>query len=184
MQNARCTHGEHFRATIYSVHFARETTVLTTQQEHELPLFPFSTGSGVTTWRAVTLHLGTPYTFVNYAIRQGRAWLSQTTIFWRHEDVLNFCRATNKDKKRKIIDVFMLAPTTHELSHKWSFVSIREILIWEDEEEDEEFPIYVTVDGEVVGGIGFVPYEEAPSYDAYKGLKRVFCADSDISSTK
>lgn len=151
--------------------------MLTTQQEHELPLFPFSTGGGVTTWRAVTLHLGTPYVFVNYAIRQGRAWLSQTTIFWRHEDVLSFCRATNKNKKHRILDIFILTPATHELAHKWSFVPIREVLVWKDEEEDDEFPIYVTNEGETVGGLGFVPYDDAPSYVEHGALERIFCID-------
>lgn len=155
--------------------------MLTTQQEHELPLFPFSTGKGVTTWRAVTLHLGTPYVFVNYAIRQGRAWLSQTTIFWRHEDVLRFCKETNKDKKRKVLDVFLLAPAAHELTHKWSFVPIREIRVWNDEEAEEEFPVYVAADGELVGGLGFVPYEDAPSSSEHENLETIFFADAGIT---
>ncbi|KQY00336.1 hypothetical protein ASD28_13575 [Massilia sp. Root133] len=108
-------------------------------------------------------------------------WLSQTTIFWRHEDVLGFCKATKKDKKRKLLDVFMLVPAVDELAHKWSVASIREIFVGKYEEDD--FPIYVTIGGETVGGLGFLPSENASSDDEYKGLERVFCVASATMST-
>ena len=149
--------------------------MLTTQQEHALPSFPFAAGTGVTTWRAATLHLGTPYVFVQYAIKQGRDWLVQTTIFWRHEDVIDFCRATNKEKKRKLSDIFMLVPATYELDHKWTYVPIRKIYVVEESEEDYEFPIYVTDGGEVVSGLGFVPSEDAPACD-HQDLEEIYSA--------
>lgn len=157
--------------------------VLTTQQEHELPMFPFTSGAGVATWRAVTLHLGTPYIFIHYAIKQGRDWLSQTTICWRYEDVLGFCRGINNDKKRKVLSVFMLVPPPHEHSHGWTFVPIEEILVrkLEGDEEEDHLPIFVTVGGEIFRGLKFAPVDDPASYEELNSLERVFRANSDVS---
>jgi len=157
--------------------------VLTTQQEHELPMFPFATGVGVTTWRAVTVHSGMPYIFVHYAIKQGRGGLSQTTIFWRYEDVLGFCRGINSDKKRKVLSVFMLVPPPHEHSQGWTFIPVAEILVrkFEGDEEEDHLPIFVTVGGEIFRGLGFVSVDDLTSYDELKNLERVFRANLDLS---
>lgn len=148
--------------------------MLTTQREHELPSFPFSAGPGVSTWRVVTLHLGVVYVFVNYAIRQGRGWLSQTSVFWRHEDVLAFCRQANKDKKRKLLDIFMLVPATQETAHKWSFVPIRDVFVRYDDDAEGDFPLYVTVDGEIVGGLSMGEPEENSTDGYLQSLERVY----------
>jgi hypothetical protein len=100
-------------------------------------MFPFATGVDVTTWRAVTFHSGMPYIFVRYAIKQGRGGLSQTTVFWRYEDVVGFCRKTNNDKKRKVLDIFMLLPPPHEDSKGWTFVPVEEILVRKFEGDPE-----------------------------------------------
>jgi len=157
--------------------------MLTTQQEHELPMFPFTSGAGVATWRAVTLHLGTPYIFIHYAIKQGRDWLSQTTICWRYEDVLGVCRGINNDKKRKILSVFMLVPPSHEHSCRWTFVPIEEILVrkLEGDEDEDHLPIFVTVGGEIFRGLKFAPVDDPASYDELNSLELVFRANFDVS---
>lgn len=125
--------------------------MLTTHQDHKIPMFPFATGEGTCTWRAVTMHVGIPYIFISYSIKEGRQWISQTTAFWRHEDVLGFCRQVNKDKKQKILDVFMLVPASQEAAHKLAFLRIREIFVGRLRDADIDFPRYITTTGEPVG---------------------------------
>lgn len=148
--------------------------MLTTQKDHELPGYPFSSREGVQTWRAVTLHFGMPYVFVNYALRHDRAWMSQTTIFWRHEDVLAFCQQVNKDKKRKLLDVFMLLPTEQDREHQWCVMPIKEIYMSQIEDGEIDFPLYVTVDDEIVGGLSFGTESDGVALSDYRMLPKVF----------
>ena len=156
--------------------------LLTTQKEHFLPGYPFSSGAGVQTWRAVTLHFGMPYVFVNYALKQGRAWMSQTTIFWRHEDVLAFCQQVNKDKKRQLLDVFMLLPASQDTAHQWCVIPIKEIYVRRLEDAELDFPLYVTVEDEVVGGISFGAIDVDTAACEYRNLSRVFRAGTNNGS--
>ena len=153
--------------------------MLTTQKEHQLPGYPFSSGTGVQTWRAVTLHFGLPYVFVNYGLKQGRAWMSQTTIFWRHEDVLTFCQQVSKDKKRKFLEVLMLIPSAQDLAHQWRVVPIKEIYVSQIEDGEIDFPLYVTVEDEIVGGLSFGAESEGIASGDYRLLPRVFPAPSN-----
>lgn len=135
--------------------------MLTTQQDHALPTFPFTAGPGVSTWRAVTLHVGVIYVFVSYSIKHASGgWLPQTTVFWRHEDVLEFCKQCNKDKRRKLLEVFLLMPKTQEAPHQWTFEPVREIFATQDHESDEAFPLYVTAEGETLGALTFGETED------------------------
>jgi hypothetical protein len=156
-----------------------EFALLTTQKEHQLPGYPFSSSADVQTWRAVTLHFGLSYVFVNYEIKQGRVWLSQTTIFWRHEDVLVFCQQVNKDKKRKLLDVFMLLPAADDLAHQWYVVPIKEIYVSRIEDGDIDFPLYITIEDEIVGGLSFGDANDSVSSVDYSMLPRVFPSHAD-----
>lgn len=157
--------------------------MLTTQKEHYLPGYPFSSGAGVQTWRAVTLHFGMPYVFVNYALKQGRAWMSQTTIFWRHEDVLAFCQQVNKDKKRKLLEVFMLLPAAQDLAHQWCVTPIKEIYVSQIEDGETDFPLYVTVEDEVVGGLSFGSVNDDVASSDYRMLPQVFPGRANDTNT-
>jgi hypothetical protein len=155
----------------------REIVLLTTQLEHELPNFPFAAGTGVHTWRAVTCHFGVTYVCVSYAFRTSGGWLPQTTIFWRHEDVLALCQQVNKDKKRKLLDVFLLAPADPVSGQQWQAVPIKEIYV-NQFEEDVDFPLYVTFDGQTIGGLTFDGSDES-ALDGnvdYGSLAKVFPA--------
>lgn len=152
----------------------REKKMLTTQREHELPTFPFAAGPSVQTWRTVTLHVGVMYVFVSYSLKHGRGWLPQTTVFWRHEDVLKFCIAANKDKKRNLIEVFLLIPNLQESPHQWSFLPIQEILTKQEDQTEVAFPVYVTADGTLLGGAGFGQASEAAEIVDQEALEKVF----------
>lgn len=148
--------------------------MLTTQQEHALPTFPFAAGEGVQTWRTVTLHVGVTYVFVSYSLKHGRGWLPQTTVFWRHEDVLEFCKSANLDKKRKLVEVFLLMPNLQESPHNWSFLPIQEILVRQADQTEGELPVYVTADGMILGGIGFGEPSETAEIMDHKAFEKIF----------
>lgn len=149
--------------------------MLTTQQEHELPNYPFAAGPGVHTWRAVTCHFGVTYVFVSYAFRTNGGWLPQTTMFWRHEDVLALCQQVNKDKKRKLLEIFMLAPAEATSGQQWRSLAIKEIYVTQLDNE-MDFPLYVTVDGQTIGGLTFDGNDENDHDGSvnYDSLTKVF----------
>lgn len=103
--------------------------------------------------------------------------MSQTTIFWRHEDVLAFCLQINKDKKRKLVDVFMLVPAEQDLAHQWCVVPIKEIYVSQIEDGEMDFPLYVTVEDEVVGGLSFGAANDDVASVDYRVLPKVFPAN-------
>lgn len=100
--------------------------------------------------------------------------MSQTTIFWRHEDVLEFCQQVNKDKKRQLLDVFMLLPDEEDLAHQWCVVPIKEIYVSQIEDGEIDFPLYVTLEDEIVGGLSFGTANDGVASVDYRMLPRVF----------
>lgn len=100
--------------------------------------------------------------------------MSQTTIFWRHEDVLAFCQQVNKDTKRKLLDVFMLLPSGQDCEHQWCVMPIKEIYLSQIEEGELDFPLYVTVEDAIVGGLSFGADSDGVALIDYRMLPRVF----------
>lgn len=144
--------------------------MLTTQKGHELPSFSFLAAPGATNWRVVTLDLRVPYVFISYAIKEGRSWLSQTSIFWRHEDVLDFCKEVSGDKSRKILNISLLRPEGQGAARtgNWEWAIVKEIFSGQFEDSGLHFPLYVTEDGKRFGGLNL------GSNEAQKALERVF----------
>lgn len=121
--------------------------MITTDKAHEAPLF--SMGSGIATWRAATLSLGMLYVFINYAFKEERHWVNQTTILWDPRDVLQFCRCCSGDKSLKIIDISLLEPYRRGKVKTWRWTPVSNIRLWV--KDDVELPIYFTDAGEAVG---------------------------------
>lgn len=138
--------------------------MLTTDKGHEVPSFPSHIGSGVTAWRVVTLDFKIPYIFISYAFKEDRSWLSQTSIFWQHKDVIDFCKDVKSDKSRKILDIFLLLPPMKKSAVSWSLAVVKEIFTGKYEDTNVEFPLYVTVNGDKIGGPGNLESHE--KYDA------------------
>lgn len=109
--------------------------------------------------------------------------MSQTTIFWRHEDVLSFCQQVNRDKKRKLLDIFMLLPTAQDTAHQWCVVPIKEIYVSRIEDAELDFPLYVTVEDEVVGGLTFGTGDDGAASSDYRMLPRVFPVHANNANT-
>ena len=125
----------------------RGIQVITTDKAHEAPMF--SMGPGIATWRAATLSLGMLYVFINYAFKEGRHWVHQTTILWDPRDVLQFCRTCSGNKSLKIVEISLLEPYRREKVNTWRWTSVLNIRLYV--EDDVEIPVYFTDAGEAVG---------------------------------
>lgn len=78
------------------------------------------------------------------------------------------------DKKRKLLDVFMLLPTKQDRAHQWCVMPIKEIYVSQIEDGEIDFPLYVTIEDEVVGGLSFGANDDGVAPDHYQTLPRLF----------
>lgn len=111
------------------------------------------------TWSTVTLDPVTLYVFINHATKDGRNWLYQTSILWKHDDVLNFCRDFKNEKSRKIVDIWLLEPFFEGSIRTRRWTTVLEIKKYV-EEPYPAIPVFFTDAGQAVG----VTVEEA-KYD-------------------
>jgi hypothetical protein len=124
--------------------------LLITKNSHALTGFQYLVEPDAIAWRAVSIDLPRPCILIHYAEKDGPAWLSQTVILWRSDDVLSFCRDVKADESRKIWSVAMLcfenAPNEHELS----LTPIREIWASHVARTEIALPVYITATGEQI----------------------------------
>ena len=122
--------------------------MLTTDQTHEM------TSSldqpGTQTWLRAKISFPTLYIFINYAVKQRRNWLYETSILWQLADVLNFCSDLKNDKSRKIVDIWLLEPFLEGAIRTWSWTNVLEIKKYV-EEPYPPIPVFFTDAGEAVG---------------------------------
>ena len=130
--------------------------LLITKNSHALTGFQYLVEPGATAWRAVSIDLPRPCVLVHCAEKDGPAWLSQTVILWRSDDVLSFCRDVKADTSRKIWSVAMLcfenAPNEHELS----LTPFREVWTSHVAHMEIAVPVYITATGEQIDERGSV----------------------------
>lgn len=122
--------------------------MLATEDRHEYPAFPFSQVSGSKIWRLVSLELQIPYFFVNYAFMEGDDWVSQVSILWKEDDLLDFCREVQGDSSTKIIQIALLAPPNTTEIRAWRMITLKEIWRGEDRDHQHREMVYIGVDGE------------------------------------
>jgi hypothetical protein len=124
--------------------------MLTTDESHFSPEYRAVLKPGVHAWRAVSLQMERPYVVVSYAIKEDRAWLSQTSILFLDKDVLDFCRDVKADKLRRIDEVSLILPVTKGRRRGRRWVEVREILAGPSAETNGDAAVYVTIDGECI----------------------------------
>lgn len=121
--------------------------MITTHEVHRAPMF--SMEPGFSTWRTATLTFGMHYVFVNYALKDGRSWIYQTSILWDSRDVLDFCQRFKHNKSAKLVEISLLEPFRSSKKKKWRWTKIREVRSYE--EDRVEHPVYINDAGEAVG---------------------------------
>lgn len=122
--------------------------MLATEDRHEYPAFPFSQVSGSKIWRLVSLELQIPYFFVNYAFMEGDDWVSQASILWKEDDLLDFCREVQGDSSTKIIQIALLAPSSTSEIKTWRMITLKEIWRGRIRDHQHREMVYVGIEGE------------------------------------
>lgn len=122
--------------------------MLTTDETHEMRSCPVR--AGIRTWTTVTLDPVTLYVFINYATKDRRNWLYQTSILWQHDDVLNFCQYFKNEKSRKIVDIWLLEPFFEGSIRTRRWTTVLEIKKYV-EEPYPAIPVFFTDAGQAVG---------------------------------
>ena len=122
--------------------------MLVTEDRHEYPAFPFSQATGSKIWRLVSLELHLPYFFVNYAFKEGEQWVSQVSILWKEEDLLDFFRQIHGDSSTRIIQVALLAPPGTNEIKAWRMITLKEIWRGKIHGYEHRELVYVGIDDE------------------------------------
>jgi hypothetical protein len=121
-------------------------------------------GAGVRLWRAVTLELHVPYFLVRFSVEDGPAWVSQTTLLWREEDVVEFCEVVQMDPHQQVLQIARLSPPKEGVQDGWDMMTLAEV--WKGTHLKTEQPtiVFVTKNGERVASRG------SKAHDAEIGL--------------
>lgn len=130
--------------------------MLITKNSHALTGFQYLVEPDATAWRAVSIDLPKPCILIHYAEKDGPAWLSQTVMLWRSDDVLGFCRDVKTDKSRKIWSVAMLRSGTAANKHELALTPITEIRASHFASADIALPVYITTAGDQIDECGSV----------------------------
>lgn len=126
--------------------------LLITEKNHRMPCAPFLAGPAQELWRSVTFDLGIQYIFINYARSHQGIWISQCSVFWRHEDVLLLCRDLNADPTFKVLDIWLLLPYTVDGIGSWKWLAVKELLAGSVKYSPSAWPYYVTGEGQIIRG--------------------------------
>lgn len=102
--------------------------MLVTKLGHEVLGGPYVWEANTQVWRAVTLELMTPYILVTVQYRETGYWQSETSIFWRDEDVLALCReARSANSQSKVKRIALLLPPSSRSRATWRIRAVREV---------------------------------------------------------
>jgi hypothetical protein len=125
--------------------------MITTDDRYEFTILPFMQAPGTKVWRLVGLELRLPYFFVSYACKEGKAWISQTSLLWHENDVLNFCQEVGDDISKKIHQIALLVPPDPDNIRAWRMFTLKEIWTGRIRGEDRQSAmVCVGMDGERV----------------------------------
>lgn len=125
-----------------------EVTLLITKNAHALTGFEYLVENGATAWAAVSIDLPRPCILIHYAEKDGPAWLTQTLILWRSQDVLSLCRDVKANKLRKIWSIAMLRAGNGTNEHELSLTPIKEIRIADFGLTGLALAVYITAAGD------------------------------------
>lgn len=130
--------------------------MLITNNSHVLTGFEYLVQNGATAWAAVSIDLPWPCILIHHAEKFGRAWVSQTILLWRAQDVLSMCRDVKANKSRKIWSIAMLRSANEANKHELSLTQIREIRATGSGRTGVALPVYVTATNDRIDERGSV----------------------------
>jgi hypothetical protein len=101
--------------------------MLVTRLDHELQNGPFIWAPGTQAWRAVTFELAVPYVLVSVRHEEANCRITETSILWRDEDVLELCRDSRANTAQKITRIALLLPPGNAGKANWRIRLVKEI---------------------------------------------------------
>jgi hypothetical protein len=133
-----------------------EVNLLITNNSHVLTGLEYLVQKGATSWAAVSIDLPRPCILIHHAEKDGPAWVSQTIVLWRSQDVLSMCRDVKANKSRKIWSVAMLRFDKEANKHELSLTQIKEIRAVDSGRTGVALPVYVTTTNDRIDERGSV----------------------------
>lgn len=76
---------------------------------------------------------------------------SQTSVLWREDDILDFCREIRGDNLREITSCSLLMPFDGNGSNEWRWIPIKELWGRRASSSGYTYPVYVAMDGGTIG---------------------------------
>jgi len=102
--------------------------MLVTKLGHEVLGGPYVWEANTQAWLAITLELMTPYILITVQHREADYWQSETSIFWRDEDVVALCReARSASSQMKVKRIALLLPPSSRSRATWRIRAVREV---------------------------------------------------------
>jgi hypothetical protein len=122
--------------------------VITTDDRHEMQMFPFMRLPGVKAWRLVGLELRRSYFLVIYGCKEKRTWVTQTALLWKEDDLRDFCDEANVNSAIKIYKIAMMVPPEPTNIDVWDWKVLREIWSCEIKDCMRGALLYVPLEGD------------------------------------
>jgi hypothetical protein len=140
--------GEHFRATIYSVHFEKHTAMIVTHDYDKIADRVFILCPQSQLWRRAHLELAVPYFLLSYDFAEGEGWIGHNELYWEIEQLLTCCQQVAKDAQLRLAQIALISPGWMNKGEGWQMHTIHEIWRAEEKEHRPTVTIYVTNTGQ------------------------------------
>lgn len=122
--------------------------MLLTDDRHGVAGVSRMLGAGLRLWRAVSLELHVPYYLVRFSVVEGASQITQTTILWRDEDVLEFCEEVQMAQDQKILQIARLCPPIEGKEDEWDLTALAAVWKGTDQKTGQSAVIFFRKNGE------------------------------------
>jgi hypothetical protein len=85
---------------------------------------------------------------VGYACKEGEVWISQASLLWSEDDLLNFFQEVQDDSSMRICQIALLMPSGSNEIETWRMVTLKEIWTGRIRDHHQRAMVYVGIDGE------------------------------------
>ena len=121
--------------------------MITTNNSYLKPNFLASEGQAIYHWRCVDLEINSPYYFVEYCHEEKSSRLSARKIVSDTLDLVEICKAIQRDPHLQLIRISLLSPDRVNKSNTWELNSLSEIQYGNFGETEPWVQIFTLQDG-------------------------------------
>lgn len=139
---------------IFSVYDHFGDILLVTKKQHVIEGPHFMLEAGSCAWRAVHMQLTVPYLFMWHSQLEQDFCLSQKSILWRPDDVLDACQDIKVDPTRRIDEAAILLTKHGESQKRWLWVRVEQIWSVRISGREAYSLVYICDTGEHINALG------------------------------